>query len=218
MSTCPDFNLYSVYLDNELNGTHSQAFSDHLKECPICRKRYSRIKNIRDAFQQDSRFIDLSQKDTEDSFKRLCVIMNYKAVTKKADTPLSFKTLKILSPALAAAFLFALILPLRLSTVNDIPHTIFPQQSNFDVSLINNKGVIADKTLSSVFGNSNRLQKVSSLDFSNTSISSIDVFKPSLSSDTITIQIKLTGFQEILPYTASGLHTAAFAATPGKQF
>ena len=48
--------------------------------------------------------------------------MNYKAVTKKAHPDLFIKTLKFLSPALAAVMVFAFILPLRL--LNSPMHSI----------------------------------------------------------------------------------------------
>ncbi len=218
MSTCPEFELYSVYLDQEMPDTHQKAFSEHLQSCPDCQQRFSRLKEMQSALHMDSHMITLSQNDTEDSFKKLCMIMNYKAVTKKANSPIFPKTLKIVSPALAAVMIFAFILPIRMLQNKDTVHNIMAPQNKVSASLINHRGIIVDNSLSSVLSNSHTLQKLTSIDFSNTSISSIDIFKPVLATDSITIQIKLTGFNDIQPYTTSALQEASFTGSAGAQF
>lgn len=224
MSTCPNFDLYSVYLDQEMSESITQAFSKHLEECTECKSNFSRLRSLHTALCSDSQSLSYSKTKMDESFNKLCVVMNYKAVTKKAQPNQIIKTLKILSPALAAAMVFALIIPLRLLRNTEIPQ-ILPPQITTGASLISSRGIIVDNTLSSILANSQNLQKISSLDFTNTNISSIDVFKPVLSNDSITIQIKLTGIHEMLPYASSGLYDynsnfneASFAAMSGAQF
>lgn len=218
MSTCPEFDLYSVYLDHEMPESLKNDFTEHLEKCPECSRHFSRFKNIQTALRSNSQTITLSKAQTEESFKKLCIVMNYKAVTKKAHPDLLIKTLKIVSPALAAVMVFAFILPLRLLHSPDVQHNFLTPNTNASASLINNRGIIVDNSLSAVLSNSRSFQQISSLDFSNSSISSIDIFKPALSNDSITIQIKLSGIHDILPKTSSGLYEAAFAGGSGAQF
>ncbi|HPX27325.1 MAG TPA: hypothetical protein PLG87_11015, partial [Treponemataceae bacterium] len=162
--------------------------------------------------------LTLSKTQTEESFKKLCIVMNYKAVTKKAHPDLFIKTLKFLSPALAAVMVFAFILPLRLLNSPNAQHNFITPNMNASASLINTRGVIVDNSLSAVISNTRNFQQITSLDFSNTSISSIDIFRPALSNDSITIQIKLSSIHDILPFDTSGLYEASFAGGSGVQF
>lgn len=218
MSTCPEFDLYSVYLDHEMPNNLKHDFSKHLDECAECKSRFSRLNTIHTALRSDSQTLTLSKTQTEESFKKLCIVMNYKAVAKKAHPDLFIKTLKFLSPALAAVMVFAFILPLRLLNSPNTQHTFITPNTNASASLINTRGIIVDNSLSAVLSNARNFQQISSLDFSNTSISSIDIFKPALSNDSITIQIKLSGIHDILPFDTSGLYEASFAGGSGAQF
>lgn len=218
MSTCPDLELYSVYVDQEMTDGHQFEFTKHLNECPDCQKRISKLNIIRSALLSDSRSISMTETQTDESFKRLCFIMNHKAVVRKADSSVFTKTLKFLSPAIAAAAILAFILPLRLMQNTGTQQNLIIPNITENASLINHRGIIVDNSLSAVLSNSLNVQKLSSLDFSNTSISSIDVFKPALSNDSITIQIKLTKLHEILPFSASGFSEASFAGGSGTQF
>lgn len=219
MYTCPEFDLYSVYLDGEMTGPHKKIFTEHLKTCPACRTRVERFQKIQKVLLNDSDSITLSKEENEASFRKLCNLMNYKEVSKTAATRPFVKTLKFVTPAFAAVMIFALMFPLfftNKASLND--SNIVQKQSLLNTALMSNKGIIIDNSLTSALSYNQSLQKISSLDFSKTNISSIDVFKPALSNDSITIQIKLTSIDELLPFTTSNLHQTSYMSNIGKQF
>ena len=59
MSTCPEFDLYSVYLDHEMPNNLKHDFSKHLDECAECKSRFSRLNTIHTALRSDSQTLTL---------------------------------------------------------------------------------------------------------------------------------------------------------------
>ena len=100
MSTCPNFDLYSVYLDQEMSESIAQTFSKHLEECTECKSNFSRLRSLHKALCSDSQSLSYSKTKMDESFNKLCVVMNYKAVTKKAQPNQIIKTLKSSPPPL----------------------------------------------------------------------------------------------------------------------
>ncbi|NLL99949.1 MAG: zf-HC2 domain-containing protein [Treponema sp.] len=167
MSTCPEKDLLSVYIDGELPKVFKDDFEKHISSCDKCNSLLKKIQMTHDYLQKDNNSLTLSKSYVDASFERLQIKMRFANVTKKAKSKTSFNytNIRLFAPAIAAAAVFALILPLRLFTakknlVQQNINSIATIQSNSSInqaSLLKNRSVVSDlqsATLASFFDNS----------------------------------------------------------------
>lgn len=169
MSTCPEKELLSVYLDGELPQDYVKDFESHLAVCSDCAKLYNQFKNTHENLQRQNRTITLSDSYLEGGFERLQTKMRFSLVTQEAKKTSSFNfaSFKKFAPALAAAVVFALILPIRFF---DHKNNNLPQHQGIvssalqknKATLMKNRGVVSEMqsaTLASFFANNEQLKK-----------------------------------------------------------
>ncbi len=119
MFTCPNKDLHSVYLDNELAENYKAQYEKHINTCPKCQAELKKIKALRSLLKNDKDTISLTNNDISSSFERLQARMSYTRVTRKPLT-LGDHTKNMLKDVVigaAAAAVIAVILPLRSNTV-----------------------------------------------------------------------------------------------------
>ena len=124
MSTCPEPDIHSVYLDNELAGPYAAAYEAHLTECPSCAAEYARLKAVHDALAADSRSCTLSERDVEAGYDRLLSRLSYSKVSARAAkaSVLPFESvMKYAVGAAAAALVVVFALPRRPVQVQEVP-------------------------------------------------------------------------------------------------
>jgi hypothetical protein len=188
MSTCPELDLLSVYLDEELPRQYEQKLEAHLASCEVCNKHYKTLQNIHESLQEDAGKILFSEEDLEDSFSRLKTKMKYKSVTKS--TSFNFgQVAKWVAPIVAAAAVFiAVLLPGRFGTKMQ-NQTLLPHitKTATPVKMIQETGIAREASLS-------QTPYVSSSQ--NFTTATIDIFRPELS-ETIRISINLSGFYDL---------------------
>ena len=109
MSFCPNKDIHSVYLDNELPEEHKLSYEKHIQECESCRAQLERLKAVRKIFQDDASSITPDDHYLEDSYQRLMIKMSYSKNVHKAKKPSKAHFTYILSAA--AAVLVALFIP-----------------------------------------------------------------------------------------------------------
>lgn len=195
MYTCPNMDIHSIYVDNELPAPYKKEFEDHLSKCEFCRKRFEKIQTISMNLKEDSNNLVISQETLNESFKKLNTIMRFKQNAKPAQNDFSIIK-KVLPFVTAAAFLLA-ILPVafyrksiqtldnNLLTLNTSLSTIAPKAN----SLINQNNIISQRQVSLSNTNSNhRVNLPQELIIDTPEIDVIDIFKPDLP-EQITIQI-----------------------------
>ena len=110
MSTCPDKDLYSAYVDGELQSPWKEKIEVHLVSCEKCRSvvdSYRKIslklsENSFSVLDIDASFLKLYAK-RQDCLKRM-------EINKNKPTSWFYKSNKIPVPALAAAALFLFVL------------------------------------------------------------------------------------------------------------
>lgn len=107
MSTCPDSDLYSAYVDNEVPSPWKEKLESHIASCPDCRKRTERYRTIKQCIGAGSAV--LSGADLEASFSRLAARRQF--LSPHQVTAWNRLTVRIPVPALAALFLAAVFLP-----------------------------------------------------------------------------------------------------------
>ena len=116
MSFCPSKDIHSVYLDNELPEVYKAEYEAHITSCPKCSKELQLLKNLHSTLQKDSLSITPDSHYVEESFNRLMTKMSYSKNTKKAAPVIRGRTFIYPLTAVAAVAVFALILPLGLTS------------------------------------------------------------------------------------------------------
>lgn len=134
MSTCPEKDILSIYIDGELPAKYQAEVESHLSSCEKCRKELEALRKIQAVLKKDSKNIELTQEEMDKSYERLMARLSYSKVTNAAketsgkifkflpasDNSTSAKekkygTFKYIAGAVAAAAVFALIIPVRIS-------------------------------------------------------------------------------------------------------
>ena len=192
MSTCPELDLLSVYIDKELPRQYEQKLEEHLSTCSECKKQLEKMQFLQSSLQKETSSISFSDSELDESFLRLKTKMNYKSVT----TPTGFhysNFARWAMPAITVAALFlAVILPVRAN--KNSPAQIISQPQVFS-------GINASNQQNMVSLRETGVAREASL-YSTTPVSTtgerlttatIDIFRPDLS-QTITISINLSGF------------------------
>lgn len=113
MSTCPEHDMHSVYLDGELPQKYALDYESHLTGCQQCRDRYLRLQRLGSLLKEDAASTQLSSNELEDSFSELQTKLRYYRNTRQSQ-PAGTRKFAWMVPAVAAAALaFALVLPAR---------------------------------------------------------------------------------------------------------
>lgn len=163
MSTCPEKDIHSIYIDNELPAAYVAEYEAHVKSCPRCQAELARLRAFRQSFSSDSKNMMLDQAALDAGFSRLQARLSYSKVTGKNVHPFdSLKnstTMRYLAGAAVAAAIIAVILPVRTNTSSahnaaqfqPIARAKLQSPANADVKV---DGAINTTTLSSLLGSS----------------------------------------------------------------
>lgn len=219
MSTCPEKDIHSIYVDSELPAHYENLYKEHLRECNRCSQVFNRMKQLHTMLQNDAETIKLSSQELDDSFSRLQVRMSYHEVTSRASR-ISFLPVTKWSFA-AAALLVAVLLPFQMSrhtvsqgVANDSASAVsFQSVSSAGIAPVSyvgqNESTLFDGVSGSINGRGNpAVRSVSysgqTSDTDTMRLISVDMFKPDLvgtnSSDSVSIQIQL------LPVNSTGVY------------
>ncbi len=103
MSTCPNKELFSAYIDDEVGSPWKEMLDAHLEECSECRKVYTQYQSLHLTFQKEAAVgvhdFDCARFFETISDKRAAVI------GKHTEKKYSFRPAKVISIAAAAAVL-----------------------------------------------------------------------------------------------------------------
>ena len=158
MYSCPTDDIHSIYLDNELPLAYIKEYESHIADCPACKAKLESLKRIKNAFQTDSKNIQLDKQFMDQSFERLKTKMHY---SKNA-----------------ATVLIAAILPVTISNATKA------NNSNANIASItpvtrpqnaplSNQNVVINGNL-----NHNLAQTVGTRNISNSALTNVDVLRP----------------------------------------
>ena len=110
MSTCPDKDLYSAYIDGELESPWKEKIEEHLSSCEKCRSVVDSYRKISLKLSA----VSSSELDLDGSFLKLYAkrqdCLKRMEDNKNKPTSWFYKSNKIPVPALAAAALFLFVL------------------------------------------------------------------------------------------------------------
>ena len=204
MSTCPEKDIHSVYLDNELPPVYIKEYEAHVNQCAQCKNELERIKALRDNLRADAAAIALSSADLEKSFERLQARMSYAKVTASSNVHRFFVP-KWAIGAAAAVIVAAIALPMRSRTEKNAEIAAVPEQAQTVAEIKPPKipqAMIPMTHLSSLISeepnakpstvgfSANREQK--GLQTIKNSLNSVDVFRPEVPEKAISIKITLS--------------------------
>ena len=224
MSFCLSKDIHSIYLDKELPENYKLEYEEHVKNCPECQKELNKLKLIHDALKSDSDSIKLDDDFLEKSYERLQIKMVYKNnVTKARRT--SNVNIKYGLTAVAAAALFALVIPVTLNSNKKNSVTTQPALASVSsVSQISNStSAIAANNVSinsgrNVLVSGNMLDTVirpeAGIDNGKTLVKKakdVEVLRPELEDETISIRISVPGLGEIPVVTEINLPMGAIS-------
>ncbi len=115
MFTCPNKDVHSIYLDNELPAEYLEEYEAHVKNCPKCQAQLAKLRGLNSIFAADSKALSFTEKDKNDSFDRLQARLSYKKITHRTIElgKVSKGIVKDMFIGAAAAAVIAVILPLR---------------------------------------------------------------------------------------------------------
>ncbi len=132
MSTCPDSDLFSAYVDGEVPSPWKEKLEAHIASCRECAERTERYERIHHLLAETREEASL---DMDKSFERLMERRSAQISTRKNN---SFNwihgSVRLPVPAIAALFMFALLIPAWFSFRAGIQATREPQILTTNVS------------------------------------------------------------------------------------
>lgn len=123
MSTCPENDIHSIYLDNELPENFISEYEKHINSCPKCKKKLEQMRKTHNIFEADSKSLNLDQIFLDQSFERLQSRMRYTKVISESKNvkKIDFTSFKNAIPSIAAAaVILAVMLPINLKYKNQV--------------------------------------------------------------------------------------------------
>ncbi len=113
MSTCPDYDIHSIYLDGELPMAYLAKYEEHVASCPDCKAKLEKLRKLHKVFAQDSASVEFGKDRMEASWEKLESKLKF---TRTIDTKptKNFTTAKKMSyfvAGIAAAAVFGIVLP-----------------------------------------------------------------------------------------------------------
>lgn len=159
MSICPNKDLHSVYLDNELPESYKAEYEKHVADCPKCQAELKKLKAVRSLFADDKNTIEFTQKEMDESYARLLSRMSYSKNVNMSKKPVSSKiknSMGYVIGAIAAVCAFAFILPNRAAMLKVSPSTDFRPIARTGItpafsSTVSFDGTLTSTDVSSVF-------------------------------------------------------------------
>ncbi|HAO30373.1 MAG TPA: hypothetical protein DCQ43_03385 [Treponema sp.] len=134
MSTCPEKDIHSLYLDGELPSAYIAEYEAHIASCPNCKAQLDRLKALHTLFAKDAQAHTPSQAQIDASFERLQTKLSYSktlSLSKKSsfsDNVVKLRNSSRFTGALAGAAAAAavmLIFPVRSAKQQPVQTTNF---------------------------------------------------------------------------------------------
>jgi hypothetical protein len=154
MFTCPDKDIHSIYLDNELPEKYIKEYEAHIRDCSKCRAELESMRRIREMFTSDAKSVAFDSHMLDQSFERLQSRLKYsRIISDRHIYPLSI--VKWTVPAAAAAAILAIVVPVRIGKPSPVAGSFLAISRQKPVPITQNKVVVSGNiphtVLSSLF-------------------------------------------------------------------
>lgn len=216
MSTCPEKDLHSIYLDGEMPNHFRSEYEAHLSSCSKCQSELEALKELSTSFKEDAISINLDSVYIEQSFERLQTKMRFSKNTARATKENVYHsyTKWIVSFASAAAVFAMIFAPVQLkikntgvselkaiarTSIKPIAENKLVVDGNIDSSKIATalstksaeQTIEEDKTSEYNPSFINQNQKVISATNLASNFSDIDVFRPDFKNHPVSVRIEV---------------------------
>lgn len=216
MSTCPEKDLHSIYIDGEMPESFAREYEKHLVQCEKCRKEYEKLVHLSKVLKDDLCDFTVNDSYLDESFARLQTKLKYSKNTNFQNK----KTLRLQTKWIvpfAAAAVFALILTpqgfkskvnkiqdlkaIARSEIKPVNQNKIVVDGNLDQTMLQDALAVTEKSENSDLSSSfdfpySQNQKVvlatSTVDFSD-----IDVFRPDFKNSPASVKIEIPDFYRI---------------------
>ncbi len=141
MSTCPDKDIHSIYIDDELQKKYEEEYLAHINQCDSCLKERNKLSKITSLLKEDSLNLEFSEEKLQNSFNQLQTKLRYSNNVRKIK-PSETHNFTWIIPAAAAVLAFVLFMPMNKtstkynSTINTVPISIAGTQLNEGISTV----------------------------------------------------------------------------------
>ncbi len=195
MSTCPEKDIHSIYIDNELPQQYIAEYEEHVKNCPKCTAQLNKLRSIKLMLTSDSKELELDNIFLSQSLERLQSRMQFTSVvnaSKKPQRVMPF--VKWSSSVAAAAAVFAVIfIPIHTKAINAATQPQVNAISRASIETLPQNDVIIDGNISqakltSVFSDTSQKTVSGSIPVTNNanysgrlSFNDVDFFRPDFS-------------------------------------
>ena len=204
MSTCPTKDIHSLYLDNEMPEIYKTEYESHVQNCPKCRERLQKLKDLRSLLHSEADE-EISSKVLDSSFERLQLKMKYSKNVGRAENNKFTASKYFYIPVAAAAAVFAFMftftsLNKKTGQVIDsstVASAVKSSDSVQNVALGSGRSVVISGNIHESFIRNSRaknngfIQNVSSNSTERNFIQDVDIFRPSFANEK-TKSIKIT--------------------------
>lgn len=109
MSTCPEKDIHSIYLDGELPASYVAEYEAHVNACPSCQATLERQRRIRRVFAKDAETMELTKEQMDVSWEKLESKLNF---TRTVQTVPVSKKVSYFVAGIAAAAVLGVVLPM----------------------------------------------------------------------------------------------------------
>lgn len=151
MSTCPEKDIHSIYLDGELPEQFVKEYENHIASCKKCSQALEQLRKTHEIFVQDSKSLDLDSAFLDQSFERLQSRMKFRNVVRIAEPPKKRFTVSAFVPAAAAAaVVFAAMLPMSLRSKTQVEPEMVSVIQRQNITPISEKNVVVEGNLTQV--------------------------------------------------------------------
>lgn len=116
MSTCPENDIHSLYLDNELPLSYREEYEAHIKSCPKCAKKLESLKMIQNDLREESKEYTMTEQMLDESYERLMAKLSYSNTLKKLESKKKYSIKgisKYVLTGVAAAAIVAVVMPVK---------------------------------------------------------------------------------------------------------
>ena len=80
MSTCPEKDIHSIYLDGELPASYVAEYEAHVNACPSCQATLERLRRIRRVFAKDAETMELTKEQMDEVKAEIALYKQYRSM------------------------------------------------------------------------------------------------------------------------------------------
>ncbi len=164
MYTCPENDIHSIYVDDELPLNCVAEYEAHIQICKKCAEKLKKFQALKAAFKTDNDSFNLTQKDIDSSFGRLQARLSYNKIVKQGYAkkfPKTKTTIKYVASGLVAAVAIAVVIPRTKTTPIQNP-TNFEPVARTSISpttnMVSTNGTIDASALNTILAADNNEQ------------------------------------------------------------